>query len=475
MWPLIVLADQDLYTLPVALAALSREHVQDNELMMAGSVVTVLPVLTLFSPSSANISTGCSRAASRDEAPRDPRRACLSARRRAALVRRRDGRRLALARRRFGQRRRIEPRGPRRDGKAVEMRYDYRPRVGLCLHAARGGVTLPRNYEIRFRMRGSGGRNDMQMKLTHGDNVWWKVWRNERPSAAWQEVVVPAAEIGFAWGPTTDKNLRRADGIEFVVARNRDGGRGSIAIDDLRIVALPGAPAAPPPPDAKVNDALAALAKASPRGAFPRAFIGEQPYWTLAGSDGGKVGALIGEDAAIEPAKGSYSIEPVVIDGGKRFDWANVDRAQRSPTASCRSVGRWTAPQFRLTTTLLADSAGRAVLAGYELTNSGPARRTIELRLGVRPWQVNPPAQFLAQQGGHSPISNIVRDGRALRIAQPQTEGDPPITRTLALVAPADRGDVGAARKSRRRSGPGRPRLSLRPRPRQKRAHRPGR
>ena len=48
MWPLIVLADQQLYTLPVALAALSREHVQDNELMMAGSVVTVVPVLILF-------------------------------------------------------------------------------------------------------------------------------------------------------------------------------------------------------------------------------------------------------------------------------------------------------------------------------------------------------------------------------------------------------------------------------------------
>ncbi|MEA1072950.1 carbohydrate ABC transporter permease [Sphingomonas sp. LY29] len=48
MWPLIVLADQNLYTLPVALAALAREHVQDNELMMAGSVVTVLPVLLLF-------------------------------------------------------------------------------------------------------------------------------------------------------------------------------------------------------------------------------------------------------------------------------------------------------------------------------------------------------------------------------------------------------------------------------------------
>jgi multiple sugar transport system permease protein len=32
----------------VALASLSREHVQDSELMMAGSVITVLPVLALF-------------------------------------------------------------------------------------------------------------------------------------------------------------------------------------------------------------------------------------------------------------------------------------------------------------------------------------------------------------------------------------------------------------------------------------------
>jgi multiple sugar transport system permease protein len=48
MWPLIVLNDGDLYTLPVALASLSREHVQDTELMMAGAVVTVLPVLLLF-------------------------------------------------------------------------------------------------------------------------------------------------------------------------------------------------------------------------------------------------------------------------------------------------------------------------------------------------------------------------------------------------------------------------------------------
>ncbi len=48
MWPLIVLTDRDMQTLPVALAGLSREHVQDNEMMMAGSVLTILPVLALF-------------------------------------------------------------------------------------------------------------------------------------------------------------------------------------------------------------------------------------------------------------------------------------------------------------------------------------------------------------------------------------------------------------------------------------------
>ena len=48
LWPLIILTDQTNYTLPVALAALSREHVQDIELMMAGAVITVAPVLILF-------------------------------------------------------------------------------------------------------------------------------------------------------------------------------------------------------------------------------------------------------------------------------------------------------------------------------------------------------------------------------------------------------------------------------------------
>jgi multiple sugar transport system permease protein len=47
LWPLIVLSDDTRHTLPVALAALSREHSGDNELMMAGAVITTIPVLVV--------------------------------------------------------------------------------------------------------------------------------------------------------------------------------------------------------------------------------------------------------------------------------------------------------------------------------------------------------------------------------------------------------------------------------------------
>ncbi|MEH3038419.1 MAG: carbohydrate ABC transporter permease [Sphingomonas adhaesiva] len=48
LWPLIILTDQDRYTLPVAIAAIGREHAAEGELMMAAAVVTTLPVLAIF-------------------------------------------------------------------------------------------------------------------------------------------------------------------------------------------------------------------------------------------------------------------------------------------------------------------------------------------------------------------------------------------------------------------------------------------
>jgi multiple sugar transport system permease protein len=48
LWPLIALTDESMYTLPVALSNLMLEHTRDPELMMAGSVITIIPVLIVF-------------------------------------------------------------------------------------------------------------------------------------------------------------------------------------------------------------------------------------------------------------------------------------------------------------------------------------------------------------------------------------------------------------------------------------------
>ena len=49
LWPLVIATDEDMYTLPVALATFATGQYQaDHGLLMAGSVVIVLPVLLVF-------------------------------------------------------------------------------------------------------------------------------------------------------------------------------------------------------------------------------------------------------------------------------------------------------------------------------------------------------------------------------------------------------------------------------------------
>lgn len=165
------------------------------------------------------------------------------------------------------------------------------------------------------------------------------------------------------------------------------------------------------------NDLIKAMAAESPKGWFPRGFSGEQPYWTIIGIDGGREQGLVGEDGAIEIAKGGISVEPFVQVEGRWVGWADVQATQSLqggylpiPTVT------WAHPQFSLSTTAFA--AGRPgdsrAVARYRLTNTGTVPREYVLALAVQPWQVNPPSQFLNTPGGFSPINSLaIRDGVA--------------------------------------------------------------
>ena len=76
------------------------------------------------------------------------------------------------------------------------------------------------------------------------------------------------------------------------------------------------------------NDFVAAVAKDAPRGLYPRAFTGEQTYWTVAGVDADTEEVLVGEDGGLEPGKGSFSLEPFLFSDGKLVTWADAAISQ---------------------------------------------------------------------------------------------------------------------------------------------------
>jgi len=414
----------------------------------------------------------------------------------------------------------------------LRLDYDFSRGSGYAFLRRELPLELPVNFELRFRLRGQGPANALEIKLTDesGENVWWHRKADYVPPGEWQTIRIRRRQVEFAWGPTTDRTLRAAAAIEFVIAAGSGGGRGWIAVDDLQIVPLAVPPAVPPaivarahagsaanavdgnratawtaPPGTQIeldlgyrrefgglvlrwadgaraasydislsadrrswsppirvangnggtdwirmeesearyirlsgiagpalaevevrplefgasaNAFVTAVAAEAPRGHFPRGFVAEQNYWTLVATPAGGDSGLMDESGAIELGRRGFSIEPFVRDGERLLGWADVEASQSLadgalpiPKVTWRGAG-WT-----LTTTAFADGRqGGWLNARYVLRNDGAAARELELVLAVRPFQVNPPQQFLNITGGVSPIARLDGDEDVLRV-----------------------------------------------------------
>ncbi len=188
---------------------------------------------------------------------------------------------------------------------------------------------------------------------------------------------------------------------------------------------------------ASANAFFEAVARESPRGQYPRGFSGEQPYWTLVGVDGGHESGLMSEDGALEVAKGGFSIEPFVVSGSRVVTWADVKARHALADGYLPIPGvTWEHPQFTLRITSFAAGSREAsrIVVRYELKNLTGHSLPLDLVLAVRPFQVNPPSQFLNAPGGVSAIRDIAWDGAAFSV-----NGEP---RIFPLRAP-DRAGAG--------------------------------
>ena len=415
---------------------------------------------------------------------------------------------------------------------ALCLRYDFGRVSGYAVLRRALEIDLPPHYALTLTLRGNAPPNALQLKLIDatGDNVWWfhrpAYVAPERSS----ELVIRQRRITFAWGPTAERTLRRAAGVELVVASGT-GGRGELCFERLALRELP-PPAPPTPPVATasaaraqaalaldgnaatawrapggaqhwrldfgapreingvlvrwadgarasdfdlqlsddgrawrtvrrvrgsardvlplwlpdsearhlrlalrggphaggyalaeikpmspaewptLNAALATLAQALPRGRMPRAWLGQQNYWTLVGVDRGAAdSALVSEDGAIEPHRAGPSLEPFVVDeSGRISGWADAvaEHALRNNHLPLPQA-RFVAPRHTLAVEVGAEGTPERsqLIARYTLTNTAAQRRTLTLALALRPWQVNPPQQFLNTAGGVATVRSV--------------------------------------------------------------------
>lgn len=237
-------------------------------------------------------------------------------------------------------------------------------------------------------------------------------WETEMAA---RDFIVDVSDDGKAWrtlrrvyGAAGEKSWLRLPETEarFLKLKLTDGDGPAFGIREIDV--LPVAVAESP------SALLAAMAGEARRGLFPRAFRGEQGYWTVVGVDGDRDNALLSEDGALEPGSGSFSVEPFVRVGGRLLTWADVkaDAALEEGDLPIPTV-RWTARDVSLEVTALGDGAPGAsrILARYRLRNLTKGKLVATLALAIRPLLVNPPTQFLGAPSGAATIRTLEWDG----------------------------------------------------------------
>ncbi len=210
-----------------------------------------------------------------------------------------------------------------------------------------------------------------------------------------------------------------------------------------------------PPVDA--NAFFAQIAKEAPRGRYPRPYLGQQTYWTVLGVDGGRTASLLSEDGVLEPVPGVGALEPFLLVDGKVLSWADVSSGHTLRDGDLpMPSAHWRAGDLALDIGAFGDGTPEAAqaLARYRVRNLGRHARQVTLVLAWRPFQANPPTQFLAHPGGASAIGALDWDGQALAVnGVPRLR--PLVAPSAVRLEPLAAGPVGDwLREPRPRQGP---------------------
>lgn len=173
------------------------------------------------------------------------------------------------------------------------------------------------------------------------------------------------------------------------------------------------------------------VARNSRRGLFPRGFVGEQSYWTVIGLPDGPDECLVSEDGAVEVGRKDFSIEPFLELGGDLLTWADSQVSQSLedgyipvPTVTRRARGLALQTTAFVDATLDAGATSSApsgqLFIRYRIHNESAAPAAGTLLLAARPFQVNPPTQWLNLPGGAAIVRSVRWNGSMLSVNEGQ-------------------------------------------------------
>jgi hypothetical protein len=208
----------------------------------------------------------------------------------------------------------------------------------------------------------------------------------------------------YLYMPESDPRFLR---IVLLSPENRNG----YGIRDISIKPLDWA--------ASENDFFMTIAREAPRGSYPKPFLAEQSYWTVIGVDRDSAEALINEQGAVEVGRGQFSIEPFLFADGKLLTWNDVKTSVISNREALPLPQvSWSTKDLDLSINAFAGgpSDSSVLYARYRVTNNSTKHKRLTLYLAIRPFQVNPPWQFLNLSGGVARIDTITLQGSAARV-----------------------------------------------------------
>ena len=97
------------------------------------------------------------------------------------------------------------------NGAAIRFDYDFTNGTGYGGIQKFFPIDLPENYEFSFYLKAESPANNFEIKFidSTGNNVWWVSDRNYNFPVEWKKITIKKRHIAFAWGPTSDQNLKR--------------------------------------------------------------------------------------------------------------------------------------------------------------------------------------------------------------------------------------------------------------------------